>query len=380
MKKSKLAILIGFMPNPRIFKRIALESELYEVHLICWNRGENMIPHKDQGNCVIHQIDIPASSNPLKRMIPYMRFKKAATAFLEEIRPDVIHSQMVDMLKIAVNYAKRQKRKVRLIYEIADLHRLLVDQQRSPVKKIVQSYLRKEDIRCSRKIDLLIVTSKRYYEIYFKSFVPREKVLYFPNVPNLSAFKSYERHNGKDETFTVGYIGGVRYKDQCRILIEAAKRLDMPLLMAGFENGEPEIEPLCREYKNGTWVGGFDFQTQIAELYGKCDVIYSVYNADMANVRVALPNKLYEAVYCGLPLIAARNTHLGEILKDWGVGEMVDYHQPDELTEVLGKMRDDHDYYDRLVKNCAAHREEIDLDLYNDRLRKILAGWHQNEQ
>lgn len=379
MKKRKLAILIGFMPNPRIFKRIALESQLYEVHLICWNRGDNMIPHKDNGSCVIHQIDIPASSNPLKRLGPYRRFKKAATAFLNEIQPDVIHSQMIDMLKIAVSYAKKQPKKVRLIYEIADLHRFLVDKQRSPVKKLVQSYLRAEDKRCCKLIDLLILTSNRYYEMYFKDFMTREKVLYFPNVPDLSAFKGYQRHNGTGSSFTVGYIGGVRYKDQCRILVEAAKRLDMPLLMAGFENGEPEIETLCRAYDKGTWVGGFDFQTQVAGLYGQCDVIYSVYNADMANVRVALPNKLYEAVYCGLPLIAARNTHLAEILRDWGVGSEVDHRTPDELTELLRKMRDDHAYYDRLVQNCAAHTEEIDLERYNDALKKILTGWHKTE-
>lgn len=375
MKKDKLAILIGFMPNPRIFKRVALESELYEVHLICWDRGSNMIPHKDSGNCVIHTIRIEASNHPLKRLLPYAKFKREALKLLNELQPAVVHAQMIDMLKIAVKYADSSRKKVRLIYEIADLHRLIVDKQTNPVKRAVQLYLRHEDKRCSEKIDLLIVTSDRYYKMYFRDFVPRDKVLYFPNVPDLSAFRDYKRHNGEGDSFTAGYIGGVRYKEQCRLMIDAAKSLDMPLLFAGYENDEPEIETLCRAYDKGTWIGGFDFKTQIADLYGRCDVIYSVYDADMANVRVALPNKLYEAVYCGLPIIAAKNTHLAETIDEWGVGGAVDHKNVDDLVDLLKKMRDDREWYLSLVRNCEAHADEIDLNKFNEELKKILIGW-----
>lgn len=373
MKKEKLVILIGFMPDPRMFNRADAESERYEVHFICWDRGSNMIPRKDKGNYAIHTIKLPASNQPLKRLIPYAKFRREALKLLNEIQPTAIHAQMIDMLKIAVKYADSRKEKVNLIYEIADLHRLLVDKQKNPVFKAAQMYLRHEDRRCTNDIDILILTSKRYYGMYFSDFIPKEKVLYLPNVPDLSAFRDYKKHDGRGEDFTVGYIGGIRYKDQCRILVEAAKRLDMPLLFAGFENGEPEIENLCKSYENGTWVGGFDFNTQIAQLYSRCDVIYSVYNADMANVRVALPNKLYESVYCGLPIIVAKNTHLADTVAEWGVGEAVDHKHPEELTQVLERMRDDRDYYDSFVENCSDHADEVDLRIYSGEFKKRLA-------
>lgn len=370
--KEKLAILIGFMPNPRIFKRANLESERYEVHIICWNRGDNMIKHNVAENCVIHEIKINASNDPLKRLIPYYRFRAEALKILKEINPCIIHSQMIDMLKIAIKHNAHRKNKAKLIYEIADLHRLLVDKQSHPIKKAMQIYLKKADRKCCKIIDLLIVTSNKYYDMYFKDFVDESKVLYFPNVPDLSAFKSYKRHNGTAESFTVGFIGGIRYKKQCEILIEATKELDMPLLFAGFENGEPEIENKCKEHKNCEWIGGFDYKSQIAGLYGKCDVIYSVYDADMANVRVALPNKIYEAVYCEIPIIGAKNTYLSDLIYEWGIGEAVDYKTSQELTEALRRMRDDSAYYTSLVNNCSKHKNEIDLEKYNNQLRSIL--------
>ena len=360
------------MPNPRIFKRAALESEMYDVHIICWNRGENMIDHNIAENCTIHEIKINASNNPLKRLIPYYRFRAEAIKILKKLNPAVIHSQMIDMLKIAIKYNSHKKQKAQLIYEIADLHRFLVDKQSSPIKKVIQIYLRKEDIRCCKKISLLIITSNKYYDMYFKSFVPEEKVLYFPNVPDLSAFELYRPHNGTDENFTVGFIGGIRYKHQCEILLEAAKSIDMPLLFAGFENGEPEIENKSKEYNKCTWTGGVDYKSEIAELYGKCDVIYSVYDADMANVRVALPNKVYEAVYCELPIIVAKNTYLSELVRQWGIGKAVDHKTADELTSVLQRMRDDREYYNTLARNCTKHKSEINLEIYNEKLRKRL--------
>ena len=115
-------------------------------------------------NCTIHEIKINASNNPLKRLIPYYRFRAEAIKILKKLNPAVIHSQMIDMLKIAIKYNSHKKQKAQLIYEIADLHRFLVDKQSSPIKKVIQIYLRKEDIRCCKKISLLIITSNKYYD------------------------------------------------------------------------------------------------------------------------------------------------------------------------------------------------------------------------
>ena len=173
---------------------------------------------------------------------------------------------------------------------------------------------------------------------------------------------------------TVGYIGSVRYKKQIINLIDAVKACDMNLMIAGFEPDPIEIEPLCRNYKHGEWVGRFDFATQVKGLYEKCDLMYSVYDADMANVRVALPNKLYEAVYCEMPLIVAKGTYLEEVVNEWGVGVGVDHRDSAELTRVLDRFKNDPDYYNKMVENCRLHKEEADLAVYNRKLKDIISS------
>ncbi len=365
----RIVILIGFLPEPHIMKRIELEKKIGELHVICWDRINNMQERPSENGFSAHIISRKAGTDPLKRMIPYVLFSRDALKMLREIQPDLIHVQSLDMLKIACSYQKESSQKVHIIYEIADLHRLLVDSQKNPIKGFLQRYLRHEDRRLEKNYDVLLLTSMKFYEAYFQNFVSREKVLYMPNVPDLTAFRDYhKKKSGKN--FTVGYIGSVRYKNQMRNLLEAAKRCNIHLLIAGFESEPVEIEPLCKADPNVEWIGRFDFNARAAELYGKCDVMYSVYDADMKNVRVALPNKLYESAYCEMPLIVARNTYLAQMVEEWGVGIAVDHKSADELAAVLCDLRDHPEKRARIALNCRKHREELDLRMYNEQLRK----------
>lgn len=370
MKKT-LAILIGFLPNPRIYKRIELEKKLGEFHLICWDKGDSMLPKPEATDYSIHIVDIPANGDPLRRMIPYLRFAHAATLLLKRIQPDLIHVQGLDMLKIAEQYKRQAKQKVSIVYEVADLHRLLIDRPQNPAKKAVQWYLRREDRRLEKNFQLLLLTSMKFYDAYFSKFVSRAKLLYMPNVPDLSAFSSY--HKKKDHSlFTVGYIGSIRYKQQMRNLIDVAQSLNIRLLIAGFECKPIEIEPLCINNPNIEWIGRFDFNKQAATLYEKCDIMFSVYDADMQNVQVALPNKLYESVYCEIPLIVAKGTYLAQLVDDWGVGLTVDHKSKDELTDALIKLRSDQPLMTYIEQNCRQRKNFVDLNTYNQQLEEKL--------
>lgn len=350
-------ILVGFLPNPRIENRIRLERTLFDLHVVCWDRCKNMMPPPQAEGFHLHCIRIPAENDPMKRLPPYERFCQTAKRLLREIQPDMIHVQGLDMLRIACQIKRESKKPLAVLYEVADLHRLLVDRQYG-LRRLAQTVLKKADIRYSGQADLIILTSERYYDAYFKHFLPQSKVLYLPNIPNLSAFNAYRKKDPSHD-FTVGFIGGVRYKKQMRHLIEAAQQCRMHLLIAGFETEPAEIEPLCRAYDRGTWVGRFDYTREAAALYGKCDVMYAVYDADMANVRVALPNKLYEAVYCEMPLIVAKGTYLQQLVESWGVGLAIDHTSTEALATVLSRLREDTALYAQICGNCRRQRQRL---------------------
>ncbi len=374
----KIAILISYLPNPRIYKRIELEKTLGEVHLICWDRKVNMHFPPSGDGYTVHCIQRPARSNPLRRMIPFARFSAEAKKILRSIDPDLIHVQGLDMLQIAESFRSPGGKRVRILYEIPDLHPLQAARQKTLPRKAVGALVRALDRRLCRKADLLLVTSEKFIDTYYGAFVPREKVFFFPNVPDPEVFRHY-RKKSADTPLTVGFIGILLYKQQLRYLVQAAEACEMPLLVAGLENEPPEIEPLVRAYPGGEWFGRFNFPRQAAELYGKCDIIFCVYDTDVENVRVLLPNKLYEAVLCETPILVAKDTYVAEIVEKWGVGVAVDPHDPEELTAVLRRLQEDRDEYDRMAANCRLHQPEIRLEYYNRILReKIMAFWPED--
>lgn len=372
MSELKIAMVLGCLPNQRMNKRIQLEESIGDLDVVCWDRGNNMMTESVGHNHVMHVLDIPASSVPTKRILQFFVFYKEALKELKKIKPDIIHCQSLDTLMVACKY-KGSVGNVKIIYEVPDIHPLLADKQKNPLKKALQQYLRHQDIKLEKQVDLLIITSEQYYDSYFKGFYDSGKVLYFPNVPVLDAFASYEKKEHRE--FTVGFIGSVRYKKQLVNLIDAGKKCGVKVLIAGLEVGEPEIEKLCEKTSNCVWIGKFDYRKEVAALYEQCDVIYSVYDADEGNVRVALPNKLYECIYCGIPIIVAKNTYLESVVKEMGIGISVSHRDEIDTIKAITKLRDDHAFYETAAKNCQLQRGNIDIGVYNKKLTDIINGW-----
>ena len=59
-------------------------------------------------------------------------------------------------------------------------------------------------------------------------------------------------------------------------------------------------------------------------IYEAIDISYVVYDNRRPNVRMALPNKLYEAPYFGVPIVVANNTYLSERVRELNSGLIID--------------------------------------------------------
>lgn len=369
MSRKITVFLVSAKPNPRINKRIELASQYSEVHLIFWNRCG--VPNKYfNSNCIVHEINIKVGDSIVRRMPYYLSFKRSALRELSKIKGDIIHVQGLDMLNIAYNYIK--KNNSMLIYEVPDLPHLLIDKNSNVIISLLQRYLNSLENKCIKFVDLLIVTSPKFTEVRYKNMIADDKIFYFPNVPNLKYFRDYDRNKYKHSVFTVSFIGAVRYKRQMMNLLECAQRSSAEYLIAGFESSGNEIEECAKTISNVRWYGEYRFEKEASKLYAMSDIIYSVYDADSYNVRVALPNKLYEAVFCEIPIIVARGTYLADVVNEWGVGIAVDCNNIDELCNAIEVLQNDREYYQSLVDNCKKHKKECELQFYNSMLKAYI--------
>lgn len=356
--------VISHIPDNRYHKRLLAISKYYDTGILYWNKSTKDVVFK-MNNVNSFSLKIPADmTNPLKRIPQTIKFIVKALKKVENIKPRCIYVGNLDMLLVACLY-KSHNRNAKIIYEIADLHRLIVDQQHG-IRKIMSFVLKKIEKTLTKKVDRLVLTSMKFYDVYYSNLISNSKVIFMPNMPEEESFNGFKKSSHK--IFTVGFIGWIRYKNQLRMLIKAAKKANVRVLFAGEDGEGDNFKKECLEYDYIEYLGSFEYAKDIQKMYKKIDCVYAVYDADMANVRVALPNKLYESMICEIPIIVAKNTYLSELVLDMGIGTAVSHNNEEELVDELKRLSIDKSYYESICKNCKTHKLNVNLHTYNSRL------------
>lgn len=365
MKKKKILLLVSHYPDPLINKRIEMLKEKYKVKVLYIKRGNKNFVKIDGVDYKELSVSF-ANGKFFKRFFYLLKLKKEVKKIVIEFNPEYIYAFRLDMLLLIV-YNGFSKRKI--IYEIADLHNMIINNSKNIIKVIIRKILYLTERTACKNIDVLSVTSEKFYDVYFEKFIPKEKMVFMPNIPDLKYFENYKKNTNKE--FTIGFIGVVRYKKQMKMLIEAAEKTNTKVLFAGIANDD-EIMNLTKTKKFVNYYGPYNYNEEISKLYSKCDCVYSVYDTKLNNVRYALPNKLYESIYCELPILVSDNTYLSEIVTDLNVGVSVKSDSVSDLIDKINMLKSDKKLYSEIVDNCKKSKNTIDMSIYNeDFLNKI---------
>lgn len=359
-KDQKICFLLTHVPNPRMNKRIAAFKKQMSVEVICARRASQNIwepEHSDVTHTILN-VDLPQSSHIIKRIKVSSGFRKELYKLLEEKKPTIVYSEGFDTLMVAVDYKK--KHGCKLFFEVSDLRESFIEKPKGVINRCMTEAISVKEKDLFKYIDKLVITSPKFFDFHYCKLISKDNTVFVPNAPDLSAFSNFKHKN--DGIFTIGFIGGIRYLTQMKMLVDVASDLDMKVVFAGAggTSGEyEEIQEYCKGKDNICFTGRYDYCKDIASLYGMVDCVYSVYNADNPNVKIALPNKLYEAVYCNLPIIVAKGTYLEEVVKEWGVGLSAGHTNSEELKEVLQKLKDEENLRKTISDACDKRKNDI---------------------
>lgn len=363
----KIVFLLTYIPDPRINKRIKAFAEFAEVHVVCFRRANmDIYPLVRVPGVQYHirEILIPSMKHVIKRGIAFVNYFRCGRIILRQLQPDLVHLCGLDSLLMA---SASVPKNVRICYDVADLRESYTNSNMLSLRGLFDSMVRMLEKCLSKRVSLLTVTSIKFYDTHYYKLFSREQVIEVPNMPNLEAFRDYKPKLGGE--FTIGFVGAVRYLEQMKMLIDAAEEADIKVIFSGASLDKGNA--LLAYCEGKPWVrftGRYDFMKDIADIYNRLDCVYSVYDAANFNVRIALPNKLYEAVVAELPIIVANNTYLGELVTEWGTGVTVDYDNKTELVDMLKRLKQKDGYYQQMVENCRRKKADINVSMYLDQL------------
>ena len=248
----------------------------------------------------------------------------------------VIHACDIDTIVPAV-LAKMVKN-VRLIYTIYDFYADCLP-ERTPgfIRKLI-AFFDKNMIRFTDT--LILVDETRYAQINGAKI---RKIEYICNTPlDLPEITQNPIHSSGPDTFVLFYAGAFLQDRGLDYILEAVKDItQIQVIIAGFG---PELEMVCTHAKKDPekiqYLGLLPYN-EVLDKTMKADMLFAFYDPSIPNNRYASPNKLFEAMMCGKPVLTNDKTSMAEIVRTENCGLIVPYGDISAIKHAILMLKED---------------------------------------
>lgn len=328
-------------PYPRLEKMAnCLAKNGYGVTVLAWDRDSDYAPKEEElklkdATVKIVRIGLKGqfSGGIKKNLKGLLGFQRFIYTWLKnhQLDYDVIHAYDFDAGYTALKCAKKFKKKI--IYDIPDYYVDSHGLNGTMIGKIVK---RMEDFVINKADATIICTEERKQQI---AGTHPKKLYVIHNTPDIDveAKGCGTSEHERLKLVYVGIFGRARFIDKIAEVVAA--RDDCEFHIGGFGAGmESYFEDMAKTHNNIFYYGRIPYDKTIA-LERECDVVCAIYDPSVPNHYYAAPNKFYEALSLGKPLLMARNTGMASVVEQYGIGELMDYNV-ESLNKALDNLID----------------------------------------
>ena len=312
-------------PDPPVEKAaMALLKAGYHVRIIGWDRDADHTLKKEFIQLADSRVEVirfgiraQFSGGIKKNLYPLCLFLKRLQSWLVKNREeyDIVHAFDFDTGLVAFGCAKRFKKK--FVYHILDYyvasHGLRKTVLEKPICKLENSVINGADAT-------IICTEKRREQIA-GSRPKRLAVIH--NTPSAAQLKQCAPKTQQTERIKIVYVGILEPSRLLREIASAvSERNDLELHVAGFGTLKAFFEEQAQAYDNIYFYGRLTYDHTLS-LENECDIMLAIYDPAIDNHRFAAPNKFYESLMLGKPVIMVRGTGMSEVIEENGIGECI---------------------------------------------------------
>jgi|SaaInl8_200m_RNA_FD_contig_121_75080_length_9522_multi_5_in_0_out_0_5 succinoglycan biosynthesis protein ExoL len=332
--KNNLLFVISHQPNPRFIKQINYFSQNgFTVSVIYFHRDylANLNESIDK-NVNMYLLDKIENGKYIKRIGIYLKSIFKLKRLMKIIQPSKIIITNVDILFLLIlNNIKQYTKDI--IMEISDLRSYTFN---NSITDKIQQYI--DNIIFKIYISKLIVTSPKFYEFYYqKKFKGECFILENKPLESMLPPKVQKKQNNK---LVIGIVGLLLDGNPHKALFEYAKNKDdIEIHIYGKGTFEQQAKNYAKKYNHIKYFGEYNFFKDISKIYASLDIIYMSYDTTKndLNVKLALPNKLYEAMYFKVPIITTENTYLAERVINNKIGYTIRCCNVEDIEKVVDK-------------------------------------------
>ncbi len=286
-------------------------------------------------------------------------------AFLWLLREDwdIVHAADFDTYVPALLAAKLKRR--RLIYDIFDFYAEMVT-----LPSFVRSFAAALDTSLMRFADAIIVVDPSRLKQIGKEGDSSIHIIYnSPMDPTTSVIAGIPR---EPTLFKIFYAGGLSVDRDFETVLQAAKEIGGVLVeLAGYGCYAGHLRSISEQEPHVTFIGTIPYDEVIRRTL-QSDLLFALYDPSVPNNHYASPNKLFEAMMCGKPILVSDETTMAEIVRKEDCGIVVPYGDVDATKRAILTLKNDPALCRRLGENGRrAYETKYSWKIMEERLLKI---------
>jgi len=271
-------------------------------------------------------------------------------AFREGLKKDfdLIHCHDLDTLRSGV--LLKRKRGKPLIFDAHEIFAFMIEED---VPRVVVRYAERMERDLLKEVDHIITVNEALKDYYEKNF-EREVTV----VMNCSTLVLDGYEPPKNDFFTILYVGTLHRSRFVSELIDVVAEMpDVRLKIGGEKALYSQVKERCERTRNSQFLGTVPLEN-VLPLTKECDAVFCMFDPNNRNNKVGSPNKIFEAMAMGRPVIATKGILSGEIVEREKCGLAVEYSKK-ALREAIETLKDNPRLCQHLGENGlnAAKRE-----------------------
>jgi len=335
----------------------------------------------------VHWLPVPYSNKMAfrERIQAFLHFAVQASRKAASLDADVIFATSGPLTIALPGLYASWSRRVPLVFEVRDLWpegAIQLNVLTHPLGKRLARWLERFTYRHS---DHIIALSPGMKDGVTGTGVAEDKVTVIPNAADLDLFHPHvdgsamRRQLGLDGRFCLAYFGTMGLANGLGFVLDAAAELkrrrvsDIAFLLHGDGMERPILEARARrENLDNVIFSGPTPKHLMPELVAAVDVCMTIFK-NVPVLRTCSPNKLFDALAAGKPILTNMPGWLGELAEGLQTGVLVEPDNPADFSDKAIWMRDHPEQLEYFRRNARQVAEEqFSRDVLAERLEMTL--------
>lgn len=368
MKKAIVSVINDLSTDQRVHKVCTtLENLGYDVVLVGRKQRKSMV--LTPRTYTTKRMFLLFEKGPLF----YLEFQKRLFWYLLFHKADVLVSNDLDTL--LPNYLISKLKGVELVYDTHELFCEVPELQSNPTKKNIWKKLERWIFP---KLKHVFTVNDSIAKIYNEEYNVEVRVV--RNIPLLASQAAVPAAtkeqlgipDGKKIIILQG--AGINIDRGAEEAVEAMKYVDNALLLIiGSGDVMAVLKKLVDEHKLNKkvkFIGRVPFE-KLVQYTRHGDLGLTLDKDTNINYRYSLPNKLFDYIHAGVPVLSSELTEVKKIIDEYAVGTCIHSHDPKHIAEKINDVFIDGSRLLLWKKNTKIASEKLNWEIEEKQLIKV---------